>query len=359
MKAELIKAAAYLLEKIERRPAPAGEMINTYLATHKYLKGDEKKEFLALVWGVIRAKARLMWAWPDLSWQERIERFSESGIPDVSGAPQHVQWEVPEWFLGHVPECEKELSTLLEMPPIILRAIGDREGVLQALSEEGIRAEACNKSPFGIRLNEYANLKNTKAWKQGLIEVQDEGAQLVALDIGVQPKQSVFDFCAGAGGKSLIFAQMMQNKGFIQAYDITPKKLFELIKRATRAHISIIKIILKLEKPDKKFDHVVVDAPCSGCGTWRRSPNLRWNLTEKQLAHIIKVQGEILERASAYVKPGHYLSYITCSLTRDENEEQVEKFLRAHPNFHVIKQKRYSPARTDTDGFFLCVMQKG
>ena len=359
MTPELIKAAAYLLEKIERRPAPAGEMINTYLATHKYLKGEEKKEFLSLVWGMIRAKARLQWAWPDLSWQERIQKFSESGIPDVSNAPKHIQWEVPEWFLNHMPETEKELPALLKIPPIILRAIGNRDEILKALSEEGIQGEACKKSPFGIRLTEYANLKNTKAWKQGLIEVQDEGAQLVALDIGVEPKQTVFDFCAGAGGKSLIFAQVMQNKGFIQAYDITPKKLFELNKRATRAHISIIKIILKLEKPDKKFDHVVVDAPCSGCGTWRRSPNLRWNLTEKQLAHIAKVQGEILERASEYVKSGHYLSYITCSLTRDENEEQVENFLRTHPNFKVIKQKRYSPARTGTDGFFLCVMQRG
>ena len=350
MKIEFIKAAAYLLEKIERRPAPAGEMINTYLATHKYLKGEEKKDFLSLVWGVIRAKARLTWSYPDLSWQERIENFSNNGIPDTFNAPKNIQWEVPEWFLNHIPE---------ETPPIILRAIGDRDEVLQALVEEGIQSWPCKKSPFGIRLNEYANLKNTKVWKQGLIEVQDEGAQLVALDIGVQPKQSVFDFCAGAGGKSLIFAQMMQNKGFIQAYDITPKKLFELNKRATRAHISIIKIILKLEKPDKKFDHVVVDAPCSGCGTWRRNPNLRWTLTEKQLAHIVKVQSEILERASAYVKPGHYLSYITCSLTVDENEKQVEKFLASHPNFHIIKQKRYSPARTGTDGFFLCMMQRG
>ena len=359
MTPELIKAATYLLEKIERRPQSAAEMVNTYLATHKYLKVEGKKEFLALVWGIIRAKARLMWAYSENSWQERIQKFVEGGIPDVSKAPKHIKWEVPEWFLDHVPECEKELPALLETPPIILRAIGNRDEVLKALAEEGIKGETTEKSPFGIRLKEYANLKNTKVWKQGLIEVQDEGAQLVALDIGVEPKQSVFDFCAGAGGKSLIFAQMMQNKGFIQAYDITPKKLFELNKRATRAHISIIKIILKLEKPDKKFDHVVVDAPCSGCGTWRRSPNLRWNLTEKQLAHIVKVQGEILERASQYVKNGHYLSYITCSLTRDENEEQVEKFLRAHPNFKVIKQKRYSPARTGTDGFFLSVMQKG
>ena len=359
MKSDFIKAAASLLEKIERRPQPANEMINAYLSTHKYLKGDDKKEFLVLVWGVIRAKARLTWAYPAISWQERIEKFCENGLPDVSAAPQYIQWEVPEWFLAHVPEAEKELPPLLETPPIILRAVGNRTDILESLKAEGIACTLCEKSPFGIRLEEYTHLKNTTVWKQGLIEVQDEGAQLVALDIGVKPGQSVFDFCAGAGGKSLIFAQMMQNKGSILAYDITPKKLFELNKRATRAHISMIKILLKLEHPDKKFDHVVVDAPCSGCGTWRRSPNLRWCLTEKQLSHIVKVQGEILEQASQYVKPGHFLSYITCSLTRDENEEQVEKFLKAHPDFHVIKQKRYSPALTGTDGFFLCVMQAG
>ncbi|MGN0919662.1 MAG: RsmB/NOP family class I SAM-dependent RNA methyltransferase [Alphaproteobacteria bacterium] len=358
MTLDLVKAAAYLLEKIERRPAPASEMINAYLSTHKHLKGQDKAAFLALVWGVIRAQARLAWAYPNQSWQERIEIFSQKGIPDVSTAPKHIQWEVPEWFESHIPEAEMELPALLEAPPVILRATQNPREVLDALVQEGIKAKACTKSPYGIKLTEYAHLKNTKVWKQGLIEVQDEGAQLVALDIGVKPRQSVFDFCAGAGGKSLIFAQMMQNKGFIQAYDITPKKLFELVKRATRAHITIIKIITKLERPDKKFDHVVVDAPCSGCGTWRRSPNLRWNLTEKQLAHIVKVQGEILEQAAAYVKPGHFLSYITCSLTRDENEDQVARFLTRHPTYHVIQQKRYSPARTDTDGFFLCVMQK-
>ena len=157
MNPDFIKASAYLLEKIERRPAPAGEMINTYLATHKYLKGEDKKEFLTLVWGVIRARARLMWAYPEESWQKRIEKFAKSGLPDVSQAPQYIQWEVPEWFLDHVPDAEKELPSLLENPPIILRAIGNREEVLEALREEGLAVEPCEKSPYGIHLIEYAN----------------------------------------------------------------------------------------------------------------------------------------------------------------------------------------------------------
>lgn len=358
IKEEFIKALAYLLERIEKKAIAANDIIGDYMATHKFLKGEEKAEFLKEVWFCIRNQAKILYTYPDKNWQERLEALATSDLPDVSKAPQWVQWEVPEWIIPHIPEAEKELPALLENPPIVLRAIGNRDEVMQELQSEGIEVAACQKSPYGLILKEFTNLKNTKVWKKGLLDIQDEGAQLLSLEIGVKEKQSVFDFCAGAGGKSLIFAQIMNNKGFIQAYDITPKKLFELVKRATRAHINIIKIITKLEKPVKKFDHVVVDAPCSGTGTWRRTPNMRWHLTEKQLAHIVKTQSEILNRAEQYVKTGHFLSYITCSLTKDENEEQIEAFLKTHPNYQIIKQKRYSPQRTGTDGFFLCVMQK-
>ena len=260
--------------------------------------------------------------------------------------------------MDHVPDAKQELPHMLGQAPIILRANGDRDQVMEMLRQEGLSVTPCAKSPYGIILSEYANLMDTKPYKKGLLEIQDEGAQLVALDIGVKPKQDVFDFCAGAGGKSLIFAQMMQNRGFIQAYDAAPKRLFELVKRANRCHISIIKIVTKLPEPYKKFDHVVVDAPCTGTGTWRRIPDMRWKLTEKQLASVVKLQGEILNRAERFVKPGHYLSYITCSLTADENEKQIESFLKAHPNYVILKEKRYSPYRTGTDGFYLCLMQK-
>lgn len=349
---------ADLMSKMDRKAAAIGDIINDYLNKRK-LKADEKASFLEAVWGIIRSYARLKWANPEENWKTRIQKFLEQGVPDVSHAPKYVQWEVPEWFLSHVPDPEKELPNLLKKPDIILRTIGERDKILESLRKENLDVRPCVHSPYGVILKGYANLKNTNAWKKGLIEVQDEGAQLLSLDIGVRSAQSVFDFCAGAGGKSLIFAQMMQNKGQILAYDITPKKLFELVKRATRAQIKIIQIITQLPNPDKKFDHVVVDAPCSGCGTWRRTPNMRWHLTEKQLKHITRTQGEILNRAEQYVKNGGFLSYATCSLTIDENELQVENFLKTHPNYRIVKQKRYSPARTDTDGFFLCQMQKG
>ena len=355
---ELYKTISYLLDKIENRSTPANDIVTDYLRTHRYLSPTEREELLDLIWSSIRHYARLKYVWPDLAWQERLEQWQTKGLPDLSSAPFCIRWEVPDWFPAHVPDCESELPLLLEAAPIILRANGDREKVMDSLKEEGLSVQPCQKSPYGIILERYANLSDTKAYKKGLLEIQDEGAQLVALDIGVKPKQDVFDFCAGAGGKSLIFAQMMENRGFIQAYDAAPKRLFELVKRAQRCHISIIKIVTKLPEPFKKFDHVVVDAPCSGTGTWRRIPDMRWKLQEKQLKNIVNLQNEILNRAEKFVKPGHYLSYITCSLTRDENEEQIEHFLSQHPNYVILKQKRYSPWRTGTDGFFLCLMQK-
>ena len=181
---------------------------------------------------------------------------------------------------------------------------------------------------------------------------------MIALDLNVKPKSSVFDFCAGAGGKSLIFAQIMKNQGEIASYDVSVRSLKELEKRAKRSHISIIKTYYKLFPNYKKFDYVVVDAPCSGTGTWRRCPDARWKITEKQLTNITQRQAEILEKASTYVKDGHFLCYMTCSITKDENENQISNFLSTHQNFVLKYQKRYSPFRTQTDGFFVSIMQK-
>lgn len=355
---ELKKTVAFLLEKIDSRNTPANDIINDYTRTHRYIEAEERRHLLEVVWSAIRAKARLSYAYTDSDWIEKLQHLLTEGIPSVSDAPDWVRWEVPDWLPSHVPEADKELPALLENAPIVLRANGSRDEVMKLLQNEGLSVKPCKQSPYGMILSEYSNLSETKAYKKGLVEIQDEGAQLVAMEIGVKPKQEVFDFCAGAGGKSLIFAQMMQNKGFIQAYDAAPKRLFELVKRANRAHISIVKIVTKLPEPFKKFDHVVVDAPCSGTGTWRRTPDMRWKLSEKQLRNITQLQADILNRAEAFVKPGHYLSYITCSLTQDENENQVQHFLETHPRYTVLKQKRFSPWRTETDGFFLCLMQK-
>ena len=355
---EIYKVAADLLEKIDTSASAANEIVNNYTKTHKYIEAQDRKLLLDLIWSAIRAKARLNYAYPETDWLFKLQQLKEKGVPCSTNMPLPVRLEVQEWFLDHIPDAEKELEAMLGMAPIVLRANGDRDKIFQLLKEEGLNVSLCDRSPLGIILNEYANLKESKTFKKGLIEVQDEGAQLLSLETGIKPKDDVFDFCAGAGGKSLIFAQMMQNRGFIQAYDASYKRLSELSKRAWRANVSIIKPVFKLPEAHKKFDYVVVDAPCSGTGTWRRSPDLRWTLTEKQLYNITQKQAEILSVAQEYVKNGHFLVYITCSLTYDENENQVENFVQEFPSFHIVKSFRYSPYRTRTDGFFMCILQK-
>ena len=353
---EIKQTAGFLLNKIEEKSSSANEIINRYTESHRYIVGDDRRDLLELVWKALRNYAKLTYLYPDKTWEERLDCLTDLSVP--SDAPDWVKWETPEWIVSHVPEADKELPAQNGMAPICLRAYGNRDKVLEDLKAEGLPVRPADQSPFGIILEKHANLSATKAYKKGLVEVQDEGAQLVSMAIGVKPKDDVFDFCAGAGGKSLILAQLMQNRGFIQAYDASPKRLTELVKRARRANISIVKTVPRLPEAHKKFDHVVVDAPCSGTGTWRRNPDMKWKLTPRQLEQLTKKQAEILHTAEEYVKPGHYLTYITCSITLDENEQQVENFLAHHPRYHVIHQERYSPCRTNTDGFFLCIMQK-
>lgn len=354
---EIVKTASFLLEKIGKKGKSASEVVNKYTNSHRYISGEDRKELLNLVWGAIRARAKLDYLFPNADWAEKLACLLD-GLPEIPDVPNTVKWEIQEWMMGHIPEPEIELPALMGVAPIVLRAVGNRDEVMGLLRAEGLSVHAAIQSPFGIILEQYANLSDTKTYKKGLVEIQDEGAQLVSLDIGVEPHDDVFDFCAGAGGKSLIFAQLMENKGFIQAYDAYPARLSELVKRARRANISIIKTVCRLPEPYKKFDHVVVDAPCSGSGTWRRSPDLRWNTSEKSLQNVVKTQAEILETAAEYVKNGHCLTYITCSIFTDENEAQIERFLSKNPRFVVLREKRYSPARTGTDGFYVCVMQK-
>ena len=148
---------------------------------------------------------------------------------------------------------------------------------------------------------------------------------------------------------------MMHNKGSITAHDVSQISLKELMKRARRTHATIIKATLK---PQGQFHHVVVDAPCSGSGTWRRNPDGRLKLTEKQIHSLIKKQAVILDKASSFVAPKGYLHYITCSLIRLENQTQAQKFLKKHPEFKLIHHQQWTPAKTNTDGFFLATFQK-
>ena len=354
---EIKKAAVFLLRQIDKTNKPANEIVNAYTRTHRYIGSNDRKQLLEYIWNAIRRKARLQFLYPEENWETLIEKTDAELVLPLN-TPDWVRWEVPQWLLPHIPEPATELPALLDTPSVIIRANGDRMCIQSELQKEGIVTTLCKHSPLALQVEGRYNLVASKAYKNGLIEIQDEGAQLIGLEVGVTPKCSVFDFCAGAGGKSLLFAQVMQNRGEILAYDTSVRSLKELQKRAYRAKVSIIKTTYKHPQPYKKFDYVVVDAPCSGTGTWRRCPDARWNLTEKQLLNIVKRQKEILDIAKTYVKNGHFLAYMTCSITTDENEGQVDTFLSENPDFHLVKMRRVSPARTGTDGLFVALLQK-
>jgi len=213
--------------------------------------------------------------------------------------------------------------------------------------------------------------------------VQDEGSQLVALLTDAQPGQAVMDFCAGAGGKTLALAAAMKNKGRLVACDTHAARSERAVQRLRRAGVhNVTRHVLEgegdkwLKRQKGTFDRVLVDAPCSGSGTWRRNPDAKWRLTETGLLELVALQGKILTQASTLVKPGGRLVYATCSLLPEENERQVEAFLAANPDFSLIPiteawsatvgtecpvpgpYLRLSPAAHNTDGFFVAVMQR-
>ena len=318
MKPEQIqKAAAELLAEINASTKPANEIINAYTRARRYIGSKDRHQLTELVWAAIKS------------------------------------YPTPKWLLQHIPVAE--LEAMKQPAHTILRVNGNREQAQQQLANQGILSAPTPLSPLGLVLQKRTNLQILPEYKNGLIEVQDEGSQLVTLATHIDPNTTVLDYCAGAGGKSLCLAQIMQNQGKIIAHDISKHSLKELQKRAKRAHASIIQTSLK---PQGFFQHVVVDAPCSGSGTWRRNPDGRLKLTEKQLAELTKKQANILDQACLFVQPNGFLHYMTCSLIQLENQNQARAFLKCHPDFKLIHHQQWTPAKTNTDGFFLATFQK-
>ena len=239
-------------------------------------------------------------------------------------------------------------------------------------------------SPYGIRVAERPALNALPMLKNGLVEIQDEGSQLVALMVDAKPGQRVVDFCAGAGGKTLAIAAEMKNKGHIMACDVMAGRLKRSTERFRRAGLHNIEVKALKDERDpwvKKhkagFDRVLVDAPCSGTGTWRRNPDARWKHLGPGLEQLLALQAGILDSAARLVKPGGRLVYATCSLLPEENEQQIEAFLASHPDFTLVSAvdilQRYgikspaangvqylslTPLQDQTDGFFAAAMER-
>lgn len=356
MKPDAIKAAAVeVLTEVLTQDRPASEIVNAYTRSRRYIGSKDRRVLTDLVWGYIRHRRRLSYLYPGADIRAGLDALP--ALPEViDGAPGAVNNEVPDWLPSLIPDADRELPALLSPADTILRVNGNREQVRQELAEQGILTDPTALSPWGLRLRGRVNLNTVPAYVQGRLEVQDEGSQCVALETGIRAGEKVLDYCAGAGGKSLIFAQMMGNVGHITAHDTSDISLAELRRRAVRAGARII----TTERPVRPglYDHVVVDAPCSGTGTWRRCPDARWKLTPERVHTLIRTQRDILEQVISFVRSGGRLSYMTCSLIDSENAGQVQVFLSRHPDFCLIRQRQFSPARTQTDGLFIAVLSR-
>lgn len=317
---QISKAIDELWELTQNPNKPASEIINEYTRSRRYIGSKDRKAITNGVWD---------------KWRQK---------------------EYPEWLKEKIPDFEKEWQAMqLTQAPTVLRANGNREKIKQLLKNEGIDAKETEQSPLGLILEKRINLTPLKVFKDGLIEVQDEGSQLIGLAVQAKPNETILELCAGAGGKSLLFAQMMQNKGRIVASDISAKSLVELEKRAFRAKVSIIETTLN-PKPEN-FDAVVIDALCSGTGTYRRAPDNVHKLTAEQFNKIIATQQALLEQAVDYVGPNGRLCYMTCSLTKDENTQQITNFLQKHKDWHLVSEQYFTPATTNTDGFYIATIK--
>lgn len=279
---------------------------------------------------------------------------------------------IPDWMdemgvkeLGEA-QWTKEIHKLNEQADVVLRTntLNTTKANLQKkLMDEGIETEFIQGYNDALKLIERANVFRTECFKLGFFEVQDASSQLVAEYLDVKPGMRVIDTCAGAGGKSLHLAALMENKGSIIATDIYESKLRKLKIRTRRAGVHNI-TTKEIDSPKvmKKMkgtaDRVLIDAPCSGIGVLKRNPDSKWKLEPEFVENIIKTQAEILENYSQLVKVGGKMVYATCSIFPSENEKQVHGFLKNHPEFEFEKEHKVSPVKSGFDGFYMALIKR-
>lgn len=323
--------------------------------------------------------------------QSVLEKCKANELTYEEWERAHVTYDLFEQLKKSLSESDTEIFTknCLEEAPVDLRVNTiktSRDDVLRLFSVEGIEAIPTPYSPYGIRLTKRQNLENHCLFRDGHIVVQDEGSQLIGILTDAVSGMSVLDYCAGAGGKTLLLAATMNNRGQLIATDLHDWRLQKAKERFricgvhnARLHpLSDTKIF---KRKHNSFNRVLIDVPCSGSGTWRRNPDLKIRTTTKDLEEIVQTQREILNEASKFVKKNGYLIYATCSVFAIENSDQIKWFLNEHPEYillerytnsrelielhELLKTKSLtdigislSPYTTNTDGFYVCVLHK-
>lgn len=344
---------------------------------------------LFLAWAAFEARAEPKGGRYSDNDRELMQRIARRTF-DNPAMPQATRAECPPAFERGLRDAlgtafEREMQASLEPPPVDLRVNllkTSRDEAQSRLKAEGISAKRMPFSPSGLRCPSGTNASSTAAFRDGLIEFQDEGSQLAALLCDAQPGMQVLDFCAGTGGKTLALAAAMKNNGHIVACDLSSVRLVRAKQRLNRAGVENAERKQLPAEDDRwmkkhyaRFDRVLVDAPCSGTGSWRRNPDARWSTQASNIDELTALQDAILTRAARFVKPGGHLIYATCSLLPRENDARVATFMGTHPAFEQLDARdtwrtlanhewpsgnetvlRLSPARHGTDGFFAAIL---
>ncbi len=337
------------------------------LAARMVLFGDTLEEVCALADGARHALARLT---PERRARLEVitERESELELHERAALPA---WLYDEIMAGDLADANAVLAKLNARAPLDLRVNtlrGSPTQTRQKLADEGIRARPLAKVPLALRVEGTGQITGGVVFQSGRVEIQDAGAQITAGLCQAQPGQTVLDFCAGAGGKTLALAAQMQNKGHLFVHDSDPKRLHPMAARVKRAGVSIVRQMAGNEmRLSQRCQLVVSDVPCSGSGRWRRAPETKWHLTPKGLDALVALQKEILAESAGFVAPGGRLAYITCSIIARENEKQISEFLNTHREFAIDEAAKFGnqcgvirldPHNTDTDGMFCAIMRR-
>ena len=421
-----LAAAIEVLEDIGRRHRPVADALRDWGLSHRFAGGGDRAAIGNIVYDALRRRRSAGWLFGEdtpraigfgallLEWGQTAHTLNDALDGDkfappllsaaelkataerrIADAPAAVRADVPDWCAPLLERAYGEAwveegAALAERPPLDLRVNtlqADRGKVLAELQGTGATPAAI--APHGIRIppidgdGRHPNVQAEPAFQKGWFEVQDEGSQLAAALAGAQPGMQVLDYCAGAGGKTLALSAEMGNTGQLFAHDAEKVRLAPIFERIRRSHNRNIQIVSKpaeLSPLTGHMDIVLIDAPCTGSGTWRRRPDAKWRLTERQLDARKGEQQAILDAAQAFVKPGGLLVYITCSVFHAENGEQVAAFRERHQDFSSVDHRALwnghfpghemaariadtggislSPALSGTDGFYFHALRR-
>ncbi len=414
----VVDALAHALAQVFRFEGPADAVMSRYFRENRTLGPRDRSLVAEAIFHALRRYATLGWvmqpavpvraprlaALITLARQHGIESLEERALRgdatavkhalavDLSRAPASVRAELPHWLYVAVErqydDAQALLAALTEPAPLDLRVNlikAQRDAVLEELVAHHVPAVATRWSPDGIRLATKPALVQWPAYREGRIEVQDEGSQLIARLVQPRRGEMIVDFCAGAGGKTLALGALMRSSGRLYALDINQRRLEGLGPRLKRSGLSNVHPVairsesdVRVKRLAGKCDRVLVDAPCSGSGTLRRNPDLKWRFDETELARVNDVQRAVLSAAARLPKPGGRLVYATCSLLARENQQVIEQFLAAHPDYALLPAHdvlaaqgvelpdaaRFAPYFVmlphleGTDGFFAAVLQR-